>query len=278
MLGSSLRSQVIRVIKAILLFDKDMQDNLFPAIPPERLHMVESLAEPVGKLWRDLQDKYTREGEFFVAAPLSSTPLPIYQWIVLHADTFPNWEKTNFVLMDEMVEGEHPPFTYVPTTDAASYEGFARKHFLDPLQQKTSVKNQIVKPAIQHMQDFHTPIDLLLLALGVKGNYANVMPGTPLETGWHTAHLIPEFRQAHTASGSQSYAGAVFREYGMSLGPQQVLAAKNILVIISGKGKRQLTQELFSYNHFDPSFPISIVHHPDIKERVQFYVTRDVVA
>jgi len=136
----------------------------------------------------------------------------------------------------------------------------------------------ILKPEIEKLEQFNAPIDLLVLALGLKGNYANVMPGTPIETGWHIAHLIPEFRQAHTQKGSQSYEGAKFREYGMSLGPQQVLQAKKIVVIISGEKKKELARQLLAYDAFDPEFPLSIIHHPEVAVKTQVFVTPDVGA
>jgi 6-phosphogluconolactonase/glucosamine-6-phosphate isomerase/deaminase len=238
-------------------------------------HVVPSIAEPVGKIWQDLQATHTRDGSFSVASPLSSTPLPIYQWIIENAHQFENWDKVRFVLMDEMMEGEKPSFSYVSVDDPASYEGFARKNLLQPLHEKIPITTAIVKPEASHIADFNTDIDLLILALGVKGNYANVMPNTPEETGWHIAHLIPEFRQAHTQQGSQSYEGANFREYGMSLGPQQVLNAKDVVVVVTGEKKRDLVKELRSHDSFDPAFPLSIIYHPQVRDRVQIFITPD---
>ena len=240
-----------------------------------KIHIVASLAEPVGTLWRNLQTQ-SREDLFYVAAPLSSTPLPIYDWIVNQADQFGDWSKAKFVLMDEQVEGQTPPFTYVSRDDPASYEGFAYKHFIHPLAAKTGVNLDVLKPNLQDTSSFNPPIDLLVLALGVKGNYANVMPNTTEATGWHIAHLIPEFRQAHTQTGSQSYEYARFREFGMSLGPQQVIAAKNVVVIISGEKKRQLAEQLLAFKEFDPTFPLSIIYHPKVAERVQLFIQKDV--
>lgn len=237
--------------------------------------VVSSLAEPVGNIWKDLQSRYTKDRNFSVASPLSSTPLPIYQWIIERAEEFESWDKVRFVLMDEMLEGEKAPFSYVSVNDPASYEGFARRNFLQLLQEKTGIEIPVLKPEASHIENFDTEINLLILAIGVKGNYANVMPGTPEKTGWHVAHLIPEFRQVHTQKGSESYEGADFREYGMSLGPQQVLSAKNVVVIISGEKKKDLAKELLARDAFDPKFPLSIIYHPKSRDKVQVYLTED---
>lgn len=238
-------------------------------------YYVASLAEPVGKLWQEEQARnIEQKRNFFVSSPLSSTPLPIYEWILNHAEEFPHWDKVRFVLMDEMMQGN----AYIPITNPASYEGFANKHLLDPLRGKTNATIPIVKPDPEHIEDFDTEIDLLILAIGVKGNYANVMPGTPESTGWHVAELTDEFKQSHTQQGSKSYEGADFGKYGMSLGHEQVKKAKKVVVIISGEKKKALKEELLSYDHFDPEFPLSIINDPEVNDKVDIYITEDLIA
>ncbi|HVZ67399.1 MAG TPA: 6-phosphogluconolactonase [Patescibacteria group bacterium] len=240
-------------------------------------YRVLSLAEPVGNLWKELQGKNTK-GDFLVAAPLSSTPIPICEWIIDHADEFEGWNKMRFVLMDEQVEQVGNEFEYVSIDDPASYEKFAQEKFLRPLSTKIALVNDVVlKPDLKKFDEFNKRIDLLILALGVQGNYANVMPGTSEETGWHIAKLLDEFKQAHTQKGSQSYEGAKFRNYGMSLGPQQVLEAENVVVIISGEKKRELAKQLLSYKSFDSEFPLSVIYHPQVRDRVSIYMTEDVL-
>src|SRR5437868_12797489 len=110
--------------------------------------VVKDLGEAVGPVWRELQRKYTRIGIFNIASPLSWTSLPIYKWVAEHSGEFEKWDKVRFVLMDELVEGEKAPFRYVFFDDPASYEGFARKHFLDPLGKKVSISKEVVKPDV----------------------------------------------------------------------------------------------------------------------------------
>lgn len=178
-------------------------------------------------------------------------------------------------MIDEILEGSEP-FRYVPNDDPASHEGFARKHLTDPPETRISERAEVVKPDIGSFESFEAPIDLLILALGVRGNYANVMPGTQQNTGWHVAHLSSEFRQAHAQSGSESYEGAHFREYGMSLGPEQVKAAGQVVVIASGEKKRALAEQLLWLEVFNSEFPLSIIYHPEVRDRVQIFLTEDV--
>lgn len=237
-----------------------------------RIHTVASLAEPVGRVWHDLQGDFIKHGSFNVAAPLSSTSLPIYDWIINNKNDFGSWDRVRFVLMDEQVEGVAPPYSYVRIEDRASYENFALKNFLQPLGENVP----LLKPDLDKLEAFNPRIDLLILALGIHGNYANVMSRTPIDTGWHIAKLSSEFKQVHTNTKSRSYSGASFREYGMSLGPQQVLKAKNVIVIISGRSKHDLAYQLLSFKTFDPDFPLSIIYNEAVRDRVQMFLTEDV--
>lgn len=245
----------------------------------------EEIAEYTGRLWQELQDRYTKEGLFYLSSPLSSTPLPLYKWVIENARSFPNWKQFCFILMDEQVEGNpQSGFSYVSPENPASYERFARKNLLESLQQEDCFLNLddvILKPNLTNLPAFdsflrdHGGIDLLILAIGAKGHYAQVMPGTSFETGFHVAKLIPEFIQAHTGQG-KLYEGAEFNQYGMSLGPQEVLGAKNIIVMVMGKNKRSLVQELLSYSEFNPEFPLSIVYRPEVISKTQVLLSKEV--
>lgn len=129
----------------------------------------------------------------------------------------------------------------------------------------------LIHNTIEH---FNVPLDLLILALGIKGNYANIMPGTSLETGWHITKLLPEYISYHT---QHAFEGSIFRNHGMSLGHQQVLTAKHVVIIISGEKKRELTKELLSYKEFHPEFPLSIIYHPQVKDKLEIFLTEDVL-
>ena len=244
--------------------------------------IVPSLGKPVGELWRDLQAK--QEGLFLVASPLSRTPLSIYEWILQNVNSFSNWNNFRFVFMDEQTEEVDGKLRYVPVDNPASLEGFARKHFLHELSEQVVVPEEqmILKPDLQNFQEFdsmieeHHGLDLLILAVGEEGHYALVMPGTALEKGYHAAHLSPKVVIQHVEKGG-AYEGSDFSERGISLGPEQVLSAKNVVVIISGESKKDLAKELFSHDSFDPEFPLSIIYHSKVKDKVTIYMTEDVV-
>ncbi len=241
---------------------------------------ADEVAGFLGERWRVYQAKHTKRGLFFVSSPLSSTPLPLYRWVIENADSFENWDNFRFILMDEQVDRNHN-VSYVDSNDSASYEKFLREKLLNPLQRYLGdINRAILRPGLQDLGAFdgmieeHNGIDLLILAIGARGHYAQVMPGISLDTGFHIARLIPEFIETHTKA-SGPYQGARFREYGMSLGPRQVLSAKNVIVMITGESKRELAEQLLSYDSFDPEYPISIIHHPEVREKTEVFISKD---
>ncbi|HSW96948.1 MAG TPA: 6-phosphogluconolactonase [Candidatus Saccharimonadales bacterium] len=248
-----------------------------------KITRVSSLGESVGLLWKKLQKKYTEHGHFLVASPLSSTPLPIYRWLLENAQSIPHWEKLKFVFMDEQVKEVDGKLAYLSIENPASFEHFARKHFLHPLSEKVSISEEqmILKPDLEKLQDFdmllnnHNGLDLLVLAIGEEGHYALVMPGTSIEKGYHMVNISPKVITQHVDSNGP-YKGTAFSASGMSLGPLQVMQAKHIVIIISGERKRKLAKELLAADHFSPDFPLSIIYHPDIQDRVEIFLTEDV--
>jgi 6-phosphogluconolactonase/glucosamine-6-phosphate isomerase/deaminase len=242
------------------------------------------MAEYVGSCWRELQNKEATNSDFIVASPLSSTPLPIYRWVLSNTDKFQNWSQFRFLLMDEQIE-DSSELSYVSLSDEASYEAFARDKFLTPLSVaiRKQVEDFLIKPSLTEFSNLddrlkkNKGLDILILAFGEDGHYAQVMPGTAVSTGFHVSKLSAALSELHTKPSSISYPNATFRKRGMSLGPLQVLEAKNVFVIASGKSKAKAASELLSLNDFNIGFPISIVHHPNVRDRVQFCYTNDCV-
>jgi 6-phosphogluconolactonase/glucosamine-6-phosphate isomerase/deaminase len=247
---------------------------------------IEQFGQESGLFWKQLEDQYARNGTFYVASPISNTPIPIYTWIIQHAREFANWQNFRFVLMDEQVEGTgNGVFSYISETDPASFEGKIKNVLFQPVTDATGVdiRNAAVKPNLEALHSFDAELeernglDLLVLAIGEGGHYAQVRPGTPLDKGFHIAHLRGDYKERHTKIEGQLFSGSEFREYGMSLGPKQVEGAKHIAIIITGSSKQDLTRQLFSYTSFNPDFPMSIIHELEVAKKTNLFLTKDVL-
>ena len=242
----------------------------------------QEVAEKVFSLWKELAN--STEGEFYVAAPLSSTPLLLYQMIINRSDEINHWENFRFLFMDEMLEenGEG----YVSREDDASYVSFAIEYLLGPLAKKYNLDlSQIMMlPELETFDDFerrlneHGGLDLLVLATGAGGHFAQVVPGTPLDTGFHIADLnkIPGYAEKHE---NGAYKGATFRDKGMSLGYRQVRGSQKTILMLTGNGadKIEASTELFSpqRSRFTGEFPISILYHPEVAKKTKVFVSKE---
>lgn len=243
---------------------------------------IDALAEAAGEIWLSMQTA-AQTSEFWLASPLSNTPRALYAWVIRECRRFQNWEKFRFVMMDEQLLNTEAP-EYVPADHPASFIAFARRELLNPLRALgvPLSSDPVIIPELSELARFDAVvtgrkgIDLLVLAVGLDGHYAQVMPGTRLNVGYHVANLPGEYIDSHTRTPAGAFFGTQFSPRGMSLGPQQVLGAQRVLVILSGATKRAVTRRLLNETAFNPEFPISIVLHPDLVERVTILMTEDV--
>ncbi|MGH3430085.1 MAG: hypothetical protein ACRDQZ_21370, partial [Mycobacteriales bacterium] len=58
--------------------------------------------------------------------------------------------------------------------------------------------------------------------------------------------------------------------------PQQLVEARRVVVIASGLSKRSLVMRLLGMRSFEEEFPLSAIHHPDIRDRVTLFLTNDI--
>lgn len=85
------------------------------------------------------------------------------------------------------------------------------------------------------------PIDLAVLGLGRNGHIGFNEPGPALVPYCHVAHLSEETR-AHAMTRSMERPP----EFGLTLGAQEILAARRILLLVTGEGKHRTVAQLLS--------------------------------
>lgn len=102
------------------------------------------------------------------------------------------------------------------------------------------------------------PIDLCVLGLGLNGHLGMNEPAPALEPFAHVAELSEEtLRHPMLAKASTR------PEYGLTLGMAEILAAREILLLVSGAGKRAALQRLMQCE-VTTAFPASFLWlHPN---------------
>jgi galactosamine-6-phosphate isomerase len=85
------------------------------------------------------------------------------------------------------------------------------------------------------------PIDVCVLGLGINGHIGFNEPGPVLLPQCHVARLSDDSRR-HAMVGAMNEAP----RFGLTLGLQEILAARRILLLVTGEGKQQALAGLLS--------------------------------
>lgn len=181
-----------------------------------------------------------RKPDAVVCLATGATPLLTYQYFVekVKAQQIDITQLT-IVKLDEWV-GLTPD-------DPATCEHFLQKQVLQPLgisgQQYISfAPDQADEKECKRVTDRIAErggLDLCLLGIGKNGHLGLNEPGESLEPGCHITHLDWQTQQ----HAMLKQAAAPVRQ-GITLGLQDILAAKEVLLLISGDGKQDAFSQL----------------------------------
>ncbi len=151
--------------------------------------------------------------------------------------------------------------------DASSCEAQLRKYLIDPLGLTGSryfgfVSNpHDAEAECKRVHDLvvaEGPIDLCLLGLGVNGHIALNEPSASLQPFAHVAQLAESSLRHPMLTGSRTAPA-----YGLTLGMAEILASREVLLLVSGASKRDPMKRLLKHE-VTADFPASFLWlHPN---------------
>ena len=102
---------------------------------------------------------------------------------------------------------------------------------------------------------------MAILGLGLNGHIGMNEPGTPEDKGAHLAEIHPQ-----TAAVAQKYfSGEKKVEQGLTLGWDNLMKAKRIILVVNGKHKAEVVRQLIHTTKPDINFPASVLRkHPNV--------------
>ncbi|MEA3460778.1 MAG: galactosamine-6-phosphate isomerase [Bacteroidota bacterium] len=104
------------------------------------------------------------------------------------------------------------------------------------------------------------PIDICILGLGRNGHLGFNEPAPELEPYCHVAELSAESIQ-HDMIASLDRKP----KYGLTLGMQEILSSRKIIMLVSGKDKKQMVKK-FLEGKISTALPASLLHlHPRVE-------------
>jgi glucosamine-6-phosphate deaminase len=196
-----------------------------------------------------------RSPKAVIALPTGQTPLGLYAELVARAAAKRlSVAEARFFNLDDYLglSGDHP----------LSYARFLREHFLTP----AGVPEEHIRllrgdaVAIEaECGDYEAAIaaagglDLAILGLGTNGHIGFNEPGSDWSARTHVVSLSEETRATHLA---QTQGKFVIPERGITVGVATILAAREVLLLVAGRGKARALAA-FRGGIADPKWPVT---------------------
>ena len=205
-----------------------------------------------------------KKPDLLLCAATGNTPTLTYQALVAQKSLFPV-DQLRIFKLDE--------WGGVPMDHPGTCESYLQEHFIRPLNisrdryfsfQSNPADPQQECARIQKLLQQEGPIDLCVLGLGVNGHLAFNEPGAYLQPHCHIAQLTQDSLGHSMAKDMQ---GA--KLYGLTLGMSDILAAREILLLISGPSKVEITKQLLD-KKISTQLPASFLWlHPNVQVLIQ---------
>ena len=190
-----------------------------------------------------------------IALPTGQTPLGLYaEWVARAAAMRLSVAQARFFNLDDYlgVSADHP----------LSYARFLREHFLGPAgvaEQHIRLLRGDAVGIEEECRDYEAAIaaagglDLAILGLGTNGHIGFNEPGSDWAARTRVVSLSAETRATHVA---QTHGKFVIPEYGITVGISTILAAREVLLLVAGRGKARALAA-FRAGIQDPMWPVT---------------------
>jgi galactosamine-6-phosphate isomerase len=176
------------------------------------------------------------DSDLLLCAAAGGSPAGLYQELLREAGrTQELFRNLRVVKLDEWLQ--------VPASDAATCESFLRNSLIEPLaiapERYIAFDPDTTDPVrecgrILGELERHGPIDLCVLGLGKNGHVGLIEPAPCLQPHCHVAKLSQQTLRHQMLSSAKSRP-----THGMTLGMADILAARKILLLITGEGKER---------------------------------------
>lgn len=205
----------------------------------------------------EVADKNFRKN---IAVTGGSSPILLYQLLVQDILERGVLENVHYYNFDEIPYG-NDLFNGITIS-------MLKKHLYEPAK---IPENRTHKLTSANYNDYDKKIkqngglDLLVLGLGQDGHFCSNTPG---KTKWGNRTVkLPVYPEDKKRIADIMFQGNVeyVPEFLITMGPRSVMAAKQLLMIVSGKKKSDIVKKIFASDIIDEMIPASILKlHPDL--------------
>ena len=207
-----------------------------------RIAEFEEIDQMGQKAFSIVMDEIEHNPQLLLCTATGSSPLPLYLNLAEEAKKREAvFDQTRILPLDEWVG--------LPSSDGSCH-AFLQKHIIKPLQidqqryfpfnlETENLEEECLR--IQDIVQEQGPIDLCILGLGKNGHLGFNEPADELQPHCHIADLALQSQQHSMILGS-----SIKPSQGITLGIQDILSSKRILLIVSGSEKEEAKKKLLS--------------------------------
>ena len=188
-----------------------------------------------------VQKELVKKPGLLFCVATGSSPAGLYEEMGAYCQISPGlFDRMRIIKLDE--------WGGVPDNHPVTCEYFIRKRLLEPLSipeeryhtfHSDPKDPELECEAIRSTLQEEGPIDLCILGLGKNGHLGFNEPARELEARCHVAQLS-ELSLEHMMIASME----VKPSYGITLGMDEILAARRIIFLVTGGGKKEVMQRL----------------------------------
>lgn len=207
-----------------------------------------------------ITDVLADKGSAVLCAAAGNSPTGLYRELARAAQKDPDlFAAVRIVKLDDWLG--------VPPDHPASCEHYVRTHVLEPLritsERYLGFRPDAADPAQEcervQTQLHRRGLDVCILGLGANGHIGLNEPAPSLEVGCHIAALTDESRRHRLLADVEPKP-----THGVTLGIGDILAARKIVLLITGQGKEQAISGLLS-GKLSTAVPASLLAlHDDV--------------
>jgi galactosamine-6-phosphate isomerase len=200
-------------------------------------------------------DEVSRKSNSLICTATGNSPTGLYKLLSKQAIKNKNlFSKVRVIKLDE--------WGGVPIDDGITCESYLKENVLVPLEIEPnryfSFNSNPTNPSeecgrMQAALEQNGPIDICILGLGINGHIGFNEPASFLKLNCHQADLSKQ-----SLLHNMIQAAIEKPRYGLTLGLKNILDSKKVIMLITGKGKQQVTKE-FLAQKITPQLPASFL-------------------
>jgi glucosamine-6-phosphate deaminase len=242
-----------------------------------RVSVLETADEIGGRLAERVLSEVQRATDggrrYLLGCPTGRTPRPIYAAMARKLSDKPqDLSGLTLVMMDEYLLEQGSRFVYAADTNPWSCHFFARQEIRSRLNgnlpEKFSLQDEAVWfPDPADAEDYDARIadaggiDFFILASGATDGHVGFNPpGSPRDSRTRIVALSEQTRRDNLQTFPAFGTIDAVPTHGVSVGISTISQARNAVLVLIGRSKRESLSRVMKAEHYDPDWPATVIH------------------